>query len=69
MLVYLGFMHKSVTGRSEGGKEEKAVHADSIREVFYTFLNRFIMKNLYLILVLSALVACSGSPQRRSRHL
>ena len=36
-------------------KEEKAVHADSIREVFYTFLNRFIMKNLYLILVLSAL--------------
>lgn len=45
-------------------KEEKAVHADSIREVFYTFLNRFIMKNLYLILVLSALVACSGSPQK-----
>mgnify|MGYP006892392211 CR=1 FL=1 len=45
-------------------KEEKAVHANSIREIFYTFLNRFIMKNLYLILVLSALVACTGSSQK-----
>ena len=35
-------------------KEEKAVHADSIRKIFYTFFNRFIMKNLYLILVLGA---------------
>lgn len=45
-------------------KEEKAVHADSIRKILYTFFNRFIMKNLYLILVLSALVACTGSSQK-----